>query len=281
MSTSSGERVRTSACIWSKADTAVTVTTRSDFASADNDIHPGQGHVCRRRVTVAAHRRSGQGRRASRPAPPDHRPAPAPRSDEATSRSYLPAEPAQAPPIHSPPSRESGAAPSARWSAAGGHLDRLWLAALSRLVRRRQWADVFPSTPATILRWNRSLVARKWTYTDRRHPGRPGTRQPIKALIIRMARENPTWGHRRVQGESARLGYPIAALHGVEDHARGGSRSGASPGGAGLTAVSDRSSPRGHHVGPRRPFLLRAAGTGPRVGDHAADESRRDRATIA
>ncbi|MEV1005254.1 helix-turn-helix domain-containing protein [Nonomuraea sp. NPDC050202] len=101
--------------------------------------------------------------------------------------------------------RQLGGRP--RW----GHADRLWLAALSRLICRRRWAEIFPVTPATILRWHRNLVARKWTFTDRRRPGRPGTRQPVKALIIRMARENPTWGHRRIQGELARLGYPIAA----------------------------------------------------------------------
>ncbi|MFI9836263.1 integrase core domain-containing protein [Nonomuraea sp. NPDC051941] len=94
-----------------------------------------------------------------------------------------------------------------RWS----HADRLWLTALSRLISRCRWAEVFPVTPATILRWHRTLVRRKWTFTDRRHPGRPCTRRPVKALIIRMARENPTWGHRRIQGELARLGYPIAA----------------------------------------------------------------------
>jgi hypothetical protein len=51
-----------------------------------------------------------------------------------------------------------------RWD----HADRLWLAALSRLVSRRRWPDVFPVTPATILRWHRGLVARKWTYASRR-----------------------------------------------------------------------------------------------------------------
>lgn len=91
------------------------------------------------------------------------------------------------------------------------HLDRLWLAALSRLVHRRRWAEVFPVTPATILRWHRHLVARKWTYTDRRRPGRPPTGVSIKTLIVGMARENPTWRHRRIQGELARLGYTIAA----------------------------------------------------------------------
>ncbi|MEV5890680.1 hypothetical protein [Nonomuraea fuscirosea] len=71
------------------------------------------------------------------------------------------------------------------------HTDRLWLAALSRLIHRRRWAEVFPITPATILRWHRYLVARKWTFTDRRRPGLPCTRRPVKALIVRMARENP------------------------------------------------------------------------------------------
>ncbi|MDX3109235.1 integrase core domain-containing protein [Nonomuraea angiospora] len=100
--------------------------------------------------------------------------------------------------------RQLGGRP--RW----GHADRLWLAALSRLVHRRRWAEVFPVAAATILRWHRHLVARKWTFTDKRCPGRPGTRRPVKALIVRMARENPTWGHRRIHGEMARLGYRIA-----------------------------------------------------------------------
>jgi transposase len=92
------------------------------------------------------------------------------------------------------------------------HTDRLWLTALSRLVvNRRRRSEIFPVTPATILRWHRDFVARKWTYTDRRRPGRPSTGVSIKRLIVRMARENPTWGHRRIQGELARLGYAIAA----------------------------------------------------------------------
>ena len=94
-----------------------------------------------------------------------------------------------------------------RWD----HADRLWLAALSRLVSRRRWPKVFPVTPATLLRWHRDLVARKWDYTSQRRPGRPSTGTAVKALIIRMARENPAWGHRRIQGELARLGHAIAA----------------------------------------------------------------------
>jgi len=99
-----------------------------------------------------------------------------------------------------------------RWD----HADRLWLAALSRLVNRRQWPGVFPVTPATILRWHRDLVARKWDYTSRRRPGRPSTGTAVKALVIRMARENPAWGHRRIQGELAQLGHAIAASTGWE-----------------------------------------------------------------
>ena len=94
-----------------------------------------------------------------------------------------------------------------RWD----HVDRLWLAALSRLVSRRRWSEVFPVTPATILRWHRDLIARKWDYASRRRPGRPSTGTSVKTLIIRMARENPAWGHRRIQGELARLGHAIAA----------------------------------------------------------------------
>ena len=75
-----------------------------------------------------------------------------------------------------------------RWD----HADRLWLTALSRLVNRRRWPQIFPVTPATILRWHRDLVARKWDYTDRR-PGRPSTGPSVKTLIIRMARENPSY----------------------------------------------------------------------------------------
>ena len=89
--------------------------------------------------------------------------------------------------------------------------DRAWLAALSRLLPRRRWAAIFSVTPATILAWHRKLISRTWDYSARRRPGRPATAAVIKRLIIRMGTENPTWGHRRVQGELIRLGHRIAA----------------------------------------------------------------------
>ena len=76
-----------------------------------------------------------------------------------------------------------------RWD----HADRLWLAALSRLVSRRRWPEAFPVTPATILRWHRNLVARKWDYASQRRPGRPSTGTSVKALVLRLARENPAY----------------------------------------------------------------------------------------
>ena len=89
--------------------------------------------------------------------------------------------------------------------------DRLWLAALSRLIPRQRWAEVFAVTPATLLAWHRRLVRRKWDFTSRRRPGRPSTAAAIRKLVVRMAIDNPAWGHRRVQGELVKLGHPIAA----------------------------------------------------------------------
>jgi hypothetical protein len=62
----------------------------------------------------------------------------------------------------------------------------------------------------TLLRWHAHLVARRWNY-PRRQPGRPLVAQSVRALALRMAREDPTWGYRRIQGELVGLGHPIAA----------------------------------------------------------------------
>jgi transposase InsO family protein len=82
------------------------------------------------------------------------------------------------------------------------------LAALSRRLPRARWG-VFFVTPATVLRWHRELVARRWRFPQRR-PGRPSVGRELRALVLRLAAENPTWGHRRIHGELAGLGYAVA-----------------------------------------------------------------------
>jgi putative transposase len=64
-------------------------------------------------------------------------------------------------------------------------------------------------TPATVLRWHRHLVTKKWTYPN--HSGRPPIDPTITALIERMARENQTWGYQRIQGELLKLGDRVGA----------------------------------------------------------------------
>jgi len=88
--------------------------------------------------------------------------------------------------------------------------DRAWFAALARLVPRRRWADVFPVTPATLLAWHRRLAAKKYGTSKRRKPGRPPTGPGIARLVVRLAKENPLWGHRRIHGELTKLGVTVA-----------------------------------------------------------------------
>ena len=66
-------------------------------------------------------------------------------------------------------------------------------------------------TPDTILRWHRMLVAEKWDYSERRTSvGRPRVEREIVDLVLRFARENPSWGYHRIQGALANLGHEVS-----------------------------------------------------------------------
>lgn len=86
--------------------------------------------------------------------------------------------------------------------------DRAMLAALARLLPKGRWPSLLVR-PETVRRWHRAALARRWTY-PRRRPGRPPLGSAMKELIVRLAKENPNWGYRRVHGELARLGVKIA-----------------------------------------------------------------------
>jgi putative transposase len=87
--------------------------------------------------------------------------------------------------------------------------DRMLLAALSRTLPRRSW-NVFLVRPETLLQWHRRLTARRWTYPHRR-PGRPRIGRDLRELVLRLARENPSWGYLRIVGELRKLGIAVSA----------------------------------------------------------------------
>src|SRR6266571_3490680 len=89
--------------------------------------------------------------------------------------------------------------------------DRTIMAALSQLINRAALAGMLVQ-PETVLGWHRELVRRKWAAFGRRGgPGRPGLDPEIQKLILRMAKDNPSWGCVRVRGELLKLGHVVSA----------------------------------------------------------------------
>jgi putative transposase len=95
-------------------------------------------------------------------------------------------------------------APRVSWA------DRAIISALARLLPSRHHSQLrLMVSPRTLLRWLAAIVKRRWNYPHRR-PGRPSVARGMRELALEMARDNPTWGYRRIHGELIRLGYKVA-----------------------------------------------------------------------
>jgi transposase InsO family protein len=87
---------------------------------------------------------------------------------------------------------------------------RIRLAVKAKVLGRRALDELETLvTPDTLLAWHRKLIAKKWTYA-RQGPGRPRVAQEITDLVLRMARENTSWGYDRIQGALTNIGYVVA-----------------------------------------------------------------------
>ncbi|TDU03456.1 hypothetical protein EDD99_1887 [Streptomyces sp. 846.5] len=96
--------------------------------------------------------------------------------------------------------------------------DRFWLSALSSLIPRQRWSNIFPVTPGTLLAWHRRLIANKWDYSARRgRNGRPPTAAALKKLVLRLANENPHWGQPPDPGRTRPPGTPDRPVHRLAD----------------------------------------------------------------
>jgi putative transposase len=92
--------------------------------------------------------------------------------------------------------------------------DRALLAASSRVLPRESRRS-FLVQPATLLRWHRELVRRRWTYETGR-VGRPTLPVPARQLVLRLAAENPSWGYKRIHGELIGLGFTLSRQQRLE-----------------------------------------------------------------
>jgi transposase len=96
-----------------------------------------------------------------------------------------------------------------RFTRGDGALLAALLHRLPRDVLKRLHLVVRPDT---VLRWHRDVVARRHARRSRPwHPGRPPTVRSVRVLVLRLVRENPGWGYRRVHGELLVLGVKVAA----------------------------------------------------------------------
>ena len=99
------------------------------------------------------------------------------------------------------------------------------LAAKAKGVGRKLLREVATIvTPETLLAWHRRLIARKYDGSGKRGRGRPRKSEEIEALVVRLAKENRSWGYRRIQGALSNLGHKVGrgtiaemlARHGME-----------------------------------------------------------------
>jgi hypothetical protein len=97
--------------------------------------------------------------------------------------------------------------PKLSWS------DRALIALLLDVIPKRHRGGLpLIVTPQTVLRWHRDIIARRWADKSRhKHPGRPRAHRNITASVLRLAKDNPSWGYRRIHGELAGLGIVDAA----------------------------------------------------------------------
>jgi putative transposase len=86
--------------------------------------------------------------------------------------------------------------------------DRALLAGFTRILARAKLGRFFVQ-PDTLIRWHRELVRRNWTYP--KTTGRPKIPPGTVRLVVRLAKENPTWGYRRIHGELSVMGIDVAA----------------------------------------------------------------------
>jgi putative transposase len=97
--------------------------------------------------------------------------------------------------------------------------DRAWLAKLVGVLPAGGLSRLrLIVTPGTVLRWHRDLLRRRWSRRSRgERPGRPPTCCRVKELVLRLARENRSWGYRRIHRELAGLRHPGRAVYGRGD----------------------------------------------------------------